>query len=241
MGGSAARFRSRLPAAAGGATVAPMTAALFRSARVFWAGPLAALAVLLFAAPALAQTVFWELEPVRDPAFEVGTFVSIGGRTAPEGVSFKLLNSKATQPQVLTLVSTSTNQLRLIAFKDGQPFVDQTTDASGKLTVRFRTGEEMRFRVSGPAGATYQLSLWRGPEIVEPPPSPVVSMESVIGSGGAAVAGGKGAAAPAAADAPAKAGGGPGVMMYLLLGGILVALVAIAVLIFLGQRRKAAT
>jgi hypothetical protein len=218
-----------------------MGTTLARCKRVWTAGLAAALS-LLFLAPALAQTVYWQLEPVRDPAFEVGTYTSVGGATTPDGVNFKLTDSSADQPQILTLVSKSGGPLRLTAFKEGgAPFLDRTTDASGKLSIPFRTGEEIRFRVAGAAGATYQLSVWRGPAIVRPAPAPVVSMASVVPGGDAARGATARPGAQPAASTPAKAQGGPGLMLYLLLGGILAALIGIGVLIFLGQQRKAAT
>ena len=221
-----------------------MTATLSRCARVLLAGPLAALAVLAFVLPAAAQTVYWELEPVHDPAIEIGTYTAVGGRTSPDGVHFKLTNNRASQPQILTLVATSGGPLTLTAFKDGAPFLEQATDASGKLTVRFRTGEDMKFRVVGAQGASYQLSVWRGPPIEGAEPPAMAPMSSVIGSGGAARGASAAAPGPAQPDRaePAQAAGGrTGMLMHILLGGILVALVAIAVGIFLTLKRKAAT
>lgn len=219
-----------------------MKATLARCKRV-WSAALGLAAALLTLTPALAQTVYWELEPVRDPTVEIGTFTVVGGATTPQGVNFKLANNKADQPQILTLVAKSGGPLRLLAFKDGAPFLDRATDASGKLSVRFRTGEDMKFRVTGAAGATYQLSVWRGPEVTLPQPSPLVAMDEALrgaAAKGAAAAAAPGPASEAGKDA-ARASGGPGWLMYLLLGGILAALVVIAALIFLGQRKKAET
>jgi len=219
-----------------------MKATLARCKRV-WTALLGVAAALVILTPALAQTVYWELEPARDPTVEIGTFTVVGGATTPQGVNFKLANNKADQPQILTLVSKSGGPLRLLAFKDEAPFLDRTTDASGKLSVRFRTGEDMKFRVTGAAGATYQLSVWRGPEVTLPQPSPLVPMDEAL-RGGAVK--GKAAAATTGSDNNAgpdrgKATGGPGWLLYVLLGGILVALAVIAGLIFMGQRRKADT
>jgi uncharacterized protein HemX len=66
-------------------------------------------------------------------------------------------------------------------------------------------------------------------------------MASVVPGGDAARGATARPAAQPAASTPAKAQGGPGLMLYLLLGGILAALIGIGVLIFLGQQRKAAT
>jgi len=216
-----------------------MTATLARCKRV-WTATLALAAAFLILTPALAQTVYWELEPARDPTVEIGTFTAVGGATTPQGVNFKLTNNKATQPQILTLVSRTGEPLRLLAFKDGEPFLDEATDASGKLTVRFRTGEDMKFRVTGAAGATYQLSVWRGPDVTLPPPSPVVAMDEAL-RGAAAKGKAAASASPDPTTADAKGSGGPGWLMYVLLGGILIALVVIAGLIFMGQRKKAET
>lgn len=205
-------------------------------------GALALAAALLLARPAFAQTVYWELEPKKDPAVSIGTYTAVGGKTTPDGVSFTLKNNAVTMPLVMTLISKSaSSRLHLSAFKEAKPFLDKDTDGQGRLAVKFRTGEDMRFRITGPAGAEYQLSLWRGPEIKLPESSPVVSMDSVIGKHAAAATAGT---MPANAPPPSsnnvkpgeeKSGGGSNTIVYILLAGILVALSVIAFLIHRGQ------
>ena len=200
-----------------------------------------ALAILVctLAVPALART-FWELEPVKDPSIPIGTYAAIGGKTSSDGVFFVLKNNKDTMPVEMTLLSTDPNaKLHLAAFKDSKPFLDKETDAKGALTIRFRTADEMNFKVSGPAGAAYQLSVWRGPEIKLPQPTPIVSMESVVGNNAPAAAPSRPPSGPApAAPAANTAGSGTSVLIYVLLGAILLALCAIAFLVYRGQQMR---
>ncbi len=205
------------------------------------AGAFAFLALLLFANSA-AATVYWELVPQKDPQVPVGTYTVVGGNTSPDGVHFTLKNNNANAPVVLTLVSKGSGApLHLSAFKDAAPFLNSDTNVDGSLTLRFRTGDDMNFNVTGPAGSSYQLSVWRGPQIVAGQSDPVVSMASVTGSN--AVAGSSGAApvgpsAPPTAPAVASVGGISSTVVYVLLAGILVALIAIAFLIYRGQQAK---
>lgn len=201
----------------------------------------------VLATPALAKT-FWELEPVKDPSIAIGTYAAVGGKTAPAGVFFVLKNNKATMPVEMTLISTDPGaKLHLSAFNNGDPFLDKETSAKGTLTIRFRTADDMNFKVAGPAGASYQLSVWRGPEIKLPQPGPIVSMKSVVGTTAreapAAAPPAPTPSPPAIAPAPAtppegQSGGGTSVLIYVLLGGILAALGIIAFLIYRGQRMR---
>jgi hypothetical protein len=205
-----------------------------------------ALAILActLAVPAFART-FWELEPVKDPSIAIGTYTAVGGRTSPDGVFFVLKNNKDTMPVEVTLLSTDPNaKLHLATFKDSKPFLDKETDAKGALTIRLRTADEMNFKVSGPAAAAYQLSVWRGPEIKLPQPGAIVSMESVVGNNAPtapAAASSPAASAPSpAATQPAQTGsdGGTSVLIYVLLAGILIALCVIAFLVYRGQQMR---
>ena len=209
---------------------------------VFKASALSLAAGLLFILPALAQTVYWELEPKKDPAAGIGTFTAVGGKTTPDGVNFTLKNNNIDMLLVMTLISkTASSRLHLSAFKEAEPFLEKDTDSSGRIVVKFRTGEDMRFRITGPAGADYQLSVWRGPEIKLPEPTPVVSMDSVIGKN-AAEAAPSTMVSRADAQSPQrstandeKAAGGSNTLIYILLSAILVALGVIAFLIYRGQ------
>jgi hypothetical protein len=156
----------------------------------------------------------------------------IGGQTTEQGVTFVLKNNKDTMPVELTVIAQTT-PIHLSAFKDEGPFLQKDTDASGRLTIKFRTGEDMHFRLTGASGATYQLSVWRGPEIRLAKPDPVVSMSSVVPPSGSNS--GPQPKPPSGDGAADGGGGGPGIGIYLLLGGIFVALLGIAFLIYRGQ------
>jgi hypothetical protein len=172
-----------------------------RLVRSTFAGAGALLALLLFANSAIAATVYWELVPQKDSQVPVGTYTVVGGNTSPDGVHFTLKNNNANAPVALTLVSTGTKApLHLSAFKDAAPFLNSDTNADGSLTVRFRTGDDMNFNVTGPAGSSYQLAVWRGPQIVAGESDAIVSMASVTGSN--AVAGPTGGASSAPAPVP---------------------------------------
>ncbi len=204
-----------------------------------------ALAIVLPCAPALA-TQYWELDPQPDPSVAIGTYTVVGGKTVPDGVNFTLKNSKDDQPVALTLIAkTQGAALHLSAFKDdGDSFLDKDTDANGLLTVRFRTADTMNFKVSGPTDSTYQLALWRGPEIVMPSPDPVVAMDAVTGRAenpGApqvsATTQTPNATGTPIAPAPANAGSS-NTLIYLLLGGIMLVLIVIALLLYRGQKMR---
>lgn len=192
----------------------------------------------LFATVALAQTTYWELEPKKDSAAAFGTYTAVGGKTSPAGVNFTLKHNEIGMPLVLTLVAKSASaKLHLSAFKEAEPFLEKDTDGEGRLTVKFRTGENMRFRIIGPEGAEYQLSLWRGPEIRLPPPGPVVSMDSVIGENATTTPANMATNTPAnaAKSADEKQDGGSNTLIYVLLAGILIVLGVIAFLMYRGQ------
>lgn len=209
---------------------------------VLRASALSLAAMLLFLLPVRGQTVYWELEPTKDAAASIGTFTAVGGKTTPDGVNFTLKNNNIGMPLVMTLISkTASSRLHLSAFKEAEPFLEKDTDSSGRLVVKFRTGDDMRFRITGPAGADYQLSVWRGPEIKLPEATPVVSMDSVIGKNAAEAAPNTmvnrtDVQSPQRSTAnEEKASGGSGTLIYVLLSAILVALGAIAFLIYRGQ------
>jgi hypothetical protein len=211
-----------------------------RLGRILLTGSLWVLLACLFCAPRAHAAVYWELNPVKDKQVSLGTYTVVGGKTASDGVRFTLKNNKATMPVVLTLVATTADtKLHLTAFKDAGPFLSSDTDADGRLVVRFRTGDDMNFNVSGPEGSTYQLSVWRGPEIVLAQSDAIVSMASVTGNGAADAGGKQGASSNGlpVAGAPAVAGSS-NTLIYVLLAGILVALVVIAFLIFRGQQLR---
>jgi hypothetical protein len=198
---------------------------------------IAAALVLLVCGPA-AATQYWELVPVRDPNVAIGSHTVVGGKTSPDGVNFTLKNNSTAQPLALTLIAvTSGARLHLSAFKeDGQSFLDKDTDEKGLLKIKFRTGDTIDFKVTGPAGTTYQLSLWRGPAISLPPPDPVATMDEVTGraeSAGAAPVKGT-----SNATAPLPVTGNSNVLIYILLAGIMVALIVIAFLIYRGQQLR---
>lgn len=195
-------------------------------------------AAVLFALWATGPTRaahYWELTPAADPRVAAGTYTVAGGKTSPDGVAFVLKNNTLDHPVQLTLVSTAAGaRLHLSAFKDAAPFFDKDTDANGMLVVRFRTGDDMHFKVTGPTGSTYQIAVWRGPAIKLPGRGPVVAMD-------AAEAGSvrpPQAAPPAAPVAPAAGKSGSNTLIYIFLGAIVVALGVIAVLIYRGQRMR---
>lgn len=207
---------------------------------------------LLLCTPARA-TQYWELSPERDPTIAIGTYTMVGGNASPDGVNFTLKNNSQDQPVALTLIAASQGvQLHLSAFKeDGESFLDKDTDAKGLLTIRFRTADTMNFKVTGAAGSVYQLSLWRGPAIMLPPPDPVVAMDSVTGhaestgeppparvASGAASIPESPSASNAAAPSLSPPASGSNSLMYILLGGIMFALIVIALLIYRGQRMR---
>lgn len=182
--------------------------------------------LLLFCAlsHAGAQTVFWELEPVPDAKTGAGAFTRVGGKTTPDGVRFKLTGNQLQAPLVLTLTATDkARPVKLRGFKDTGDLFSIETDASGLATRAFRTGEDIKFHLTGTAGAAYQLSVWRGPAVVLPPASPVRPMSEVT---------------TAPADPPAAAPASRGGTNSLLLGGILVVLMVIAGLMFRGQQMR---
>ena len=194
----------------------------------------AAAFLALFAAKPARATQYWELTPVADARVAYGTYTVAGGKTSPDGVNFTLKNNTLDNPVQLTLVSTTAGaKLHLSAFKDAGSFLDQDTDASGTLVVRFRTGDDMHFKVSGPVGSTYQIAVWRGSAIKLPANDPIVAMD-------AAQAGGvrpPQAAQPVQA-APVAEKSGSNTLIYVLLAGIFVALVVIAGLIYRGQQLR---
>lgn len=190
--------------------------------------------VALFATEAARATQYWELTPVADARVAYGTYTVARGKTSPDGVNFTLKNNTLDSPVQLTLVSTATGaKLHLSAFKDAGSFFDQDTDANGTLVVRFRTGDDTHFKVSGPVGSTYQIAVWRGPAIKLPVNDPIVAMD-------AAQAGG--ARPPQAAQpvnaAPVAEKSGSSMVIYILLAGIFVALLVIAGLIYRGQQMR---
>jgi hypothetical protein len=203
------------------------------------AGPsIAAIFLLLLCAPARA-TQYWELSPAADPKIAMGTYTMVGGKTSPDGVNFTLKNNSADQPVALTLIAaTQGAPLHLSAFKDdGESFLDKDTDATGLLTIKFRTADTMDFKVTGAAGSAYQLSLWRGPVIALPAPDPVVAMDAVTGHAESTGAPPSATVASGAATPPVSPpASGSNPLIYILLGGIMVALIVIALLIYRGQR-----
>src|SRR6185312_17375835 len=205
-----------------------------RGLRVLVAGVVAS-AVLLFAGAAYA-TQYWEIEPVKDAKIAVGTYAAVGGLTTPDCVNFTLKNNKDTMPLAVTLIAKAPAQpLHISVFKEEGSFLDKDTDASGIVTIRFRTADDVHFKVTGAAGSAYQLSLWRGPELAIPQSSPVVSMSSVVGAENGpapAVTAGTKVYIPSGRAPAATTSGGLCIGIYLLLGGILIALAVIAFLIY---------
>ena len=204
------------------------------------AGPSIAVAFLLLCAPARA-TQYWELTPASDAKIAMGTYTVVGGKTSPDGVKFTLKNNSADQPVALTLIATSQGApLHLSAFKDdGESFLDKDTDAEGLLTIRFRTADTMNFKVTGAAGSSYQLSLWRGPAIALPPPDSVVAMDAVTGHAESTGAPPPARVASGAATPPVSPpASGSNSLMYILLAGIMFALMVIALLIYRGQQMR---
>ncbi len=183
----------------------------------------------------LAQTVFWELEPVPDSKLGAGAFTRIGGKTAPAGVHFKLTQNQLQAPLVLTLTATDkAHPVRLRCFKETGDLFSIETDPSGLATRSFRTGEDLKFQLTGDKGASYQLSVWRGPAIILPPASPMRPMSEVTT---APVETQPAATTTTTAVATTQAAGGGGTNS-ILLGGILVVLVVIAGLMFRGQQGR---
>jgi hypothetical protein len=204
------------------------------------AGVSIAVIFLLLCAPARA-TQYWELSPSSDPAIAIGTYTMVGGKTSPDGVNFTLKNNSADQPVALTLIATTQGApLHLSAFKDdGESFLDKDTDATGLLTIKFRTADTMNFKVTGAAGSAYQLSLWRGPVIALPAPDAVVAMDAVTGhaeSTGTPLSAKVTSGAATPPVSPPASGSNP--LIYILLGGIMVVLIVIALLIYRGQRMR---
>jgi hypothetical protein len=197
---------------------------------------LAAIA-LLFTAESASATQYWELEPVKDPQVAVGTYTVIGGATTPDGVNFTLKNNKDTMPLAVTLIAkTPAQPIHISVFKEEEPFLEKDTDAKGIAIIRFRTADDVHFKLTGAAGATYQLAVWRGPEIAMPPPSPIATMASVVGAESGPPPAAKGAAyVPTAAPPSSSSSSSFGIGLYVLLGGILIALMAIAFLIYRGR------
>jgi hypothetical protein len=190
---------------------------------------------------AAAQTTYWELEPVQNPKVE-GAFTTIGGRTAPAGVHFKLKNNKLTAPVVLTLIAQDVAKpVKISAFKESGPLFDLTTNAQGKASRSFRSGEEILFKLTGESGVGYQLSVWRGPEIILPKPSPFKPMSEVVGTAAAAATAAAGAPAAVVTGetkAASAGGGGLGTTANVLLFAIFAVLLGIGCLIFRGQQMK---
>lgn len=175
-------------------------------------------------------TQYWELAPTADPRVPSGTYTVVGGQTAPEGVNFTLKHNDIDRPVQLTLVSTKAGTaLHFSAFKDGGSFFDKDTDSTGLMVVRFRTGDDINFKLTGPQGATYQLAVWRGPQIQLGQSPPIVPMD-------AAEAGGM--HSPSVGMTTPGAAGGTNTLIYVLLAGILIALLAIAFLIYRGQQMR---
>lgn len=54
---------------------------------------------------------YWELENVKDAKVVTGTFTTIGGKTRPAGVHFKLANNKLAAPVVLKQTELKTKRL----------------------------------------------------------------------------------------------------------------------------------
>lgn len=201
---------------------------------------------LLLCAQAMA-TQYWELSPDSDPGIALGTYTVVGGKSVPDGVNFTLKNNSADQPVALTLIATTQGApLHLSAFKDdGESFLDKDTDATGLLTVRFRTADTIHFKVTGATGSAYQLALWRGPSIVLPPPDPVLAMDAVTGhaesTGAPPPVKNASAGSPpanAASDAVSPPASNSNFLMYILLGGIMVVLIVIAFLMYRGQTMR---
>jgi hypothetical protein len=200
----------------------------------------AAAFLALFAIEAARATQYWELTPVADARVAYGTYTVARGKTSPDGVNFTLKNNTLDNPVQLTLVSTKAGaKLHLSAFKDAGSFLDQDTDANGTLVVRFRTGDDMHFKVSGPLGSTYQIALWRGPAIKLPANDPIVAMDAAQAGGGRPPQAVQPAqAARSVQPAPAAEKSESNTLIYILLAGIFVALIVIAGLIYRGQQLR---
>lgn len=191
-----------------------------------------------------AATTYWTLVPKQDPRAEVGKFTVLGGNTSPEGVHFSLPDTTINNPVVITLVSLDPEkELMLKAFKDQPPQALFTgiTDVKGMAVCKYRSGEKMSFQVTGEAGVGYQLSAWVGPEILLPPPLPVVSMITIIPDSGLETESpAVGSASRSATDPEngidhATSSSSLNPLVYILLGGIFLVLVVIVVLMFRGQ------
>lgn len=184
---------------------------------------------------ASAQTTYWELEPAKDARVETGTFAVVGGLTTPAGVHFVLKNNKTVAPVVMTVIAKdAAKPLQFRAFKESGPLFEAATDAQGRFSRSFRTGEDIKFKLTGESGAAYQLSVWRGPELALPASSPIKSMSDVTGA--AAVAD----PSMPVGEAKAKPGEGKdlGTTANILLSAIFLVLVVIAVLLLRNQRSK---
>jgi hypothetical protein len=147
--------------------------------------PTWALMVAWSAAAAMGAPL-WELEVKPDPRAPSGEAAFVHGQVAPEGVKFKLPATAANRICDVAVLSLDTSKpIELIALKEGGELAKRTTDAGGIAYLRFRTGAEMVLRLSGPIGATYQMSVWVGPELPSPVPT-MAPMSQVVGPSGAA-------------------------------------------------------
>lgn len=76
------------------------------------------------------------------------------GLTTPAGVHFVLKNNKAAAPVVMTVIAKdAAKPLQFRAFKESGPLFEAATDAQGRFSRSFRTGEDIKFKLTGESGA----------------------------------------------------------------------------------------
>jgi hypothetical protein len=127
-----------------------------------------------------ARKPIWEITLKEHKDFRLGKYGGAIGATAPEGVRFVVKNVHIKQPIQVTLESKSEkNNVTLSVFKDNwdSPNLESSTGKKGITTLRFRTGGNVRMKVSGPHGAQYQMLVWVGPKFEIKKPAPFMSMK----------------------------------------------------------------
>ncbi len=150
------------------------------------------------AAPSL-----WEFTPEPMEQVPFGRTQIVGAELPEGGVRFILKNLTPEMPVQLTLVpSDATTDLSLEVYKDkwDAPLFTMTTGIEGEATLRLRTGDHVAMQVKGPAGASYQLLAWVGPEMESVPIPPLVTPETYTQRTGKPTAYGTAPTSPADAD-----------------------------------------
>ncbi len=182
----------------------------------------------------------WELVPKPDSEFRNGSFTAVQGMAGPQGVMFKLKRSSEIRPVILALDTVSSDgELQLSLRKADNKVFARFSTHDGHLLQPLRTGEDLYLMVSSEKNVRYALSVWVGSPWPQLRDAPVVPMSRLNGSVAPEATSVSTLRTSTESERESSSRDGRGdagdMLIYLLLGGILLALIVIAVR--LGGRR----